>query len=131
MFTGPFVVCLQDPGVFGDVVHALALKGGVIHVQRFGCLAHALVVLVGPVDILAFNLFQHLSQIHFLLRLDTARSDEALSCRAAELGVRLGFLSEYAARPDPDFAHTLVINYGGLQSEDLERTIGLLSQILE
>jgi GntR family transcriptional regulator/MocR family aminotransferase len=69
--------------------------------------------------------------LHFLLRLDTARSDEELSRRAAELGVRLGFLSEYAARPDPDFAHTLVINYGGLQSEDLDRTIGLLSQILE
>lgn len=77
------------------------------------------------------RIFEQGAGLHFLLRLDTARSDEALSRRAAELGVRLGFLSEYATRPDPDFAHTLVINYGGLESEDLTRAIALLEQILE
>ena len=37
--------------------------------------------------------------LHFLLRLDTDRSDEDLRRQAEALGVRLGFLSEYAAVP--------------------------------
>ena len=37
--------------------------------------------------------------LHFLLQLDTRESDGALRDRAAALGVRLGFLSEYAALP--------------------------------
>ena len=47
--------------------------------------------------------------LHFLLRLDTRESDGALRDRAAALGVRLGFLSEYAAIPSPAYAHTLVV----------------------
>ena len=67
--------------------------------------------------------------LHFLLRLDTRRSDEALKKRAQELGVRLGFLSEYAAVPDPSYAHTLVINYAGLSPQRLDQAVDLLGQI--
>lgn len=67
--------------------------------------------------------------LHFLLRLDTARSDEALNARAEELGVRLGFLSEYTARRTEEFAHTLVVNYAGLTTEALPGAMDLLSEV--
>ena len=67
--------------------------------------------------------------LHFLLRLETERSDEALRRRAEELGVRLSFLSEYTARETADFAHTLVVNYAGLDPQRLEEAMALLSEV--
>ena len=68
--------------------------------------------------------------LHFLLRLDTSEPDTVLRDRAAALGVRLGFLSEYAALPSPAYAHTLVVNYASLNPEALGSAMDLLSQIL-
>lgn len=67
--------------------------------------------------------------LHFLLRLDTARSDAALALCAAERGVRLGFLSEYTRRKDAVFDHTLVLNYAGLEQERLGQAMALLTEI--
>ncbi len=67
--------------------------------------------------------------LHFLLRLKTPLSDEDLRRRAEEHGVRLGFLSEYAAVPDPAHAHTLVVNYAGLDAEKLPEAMALLSEV--
>ncbi len=67
--------------------------------------------------------------LHFLLRLKTEEDDEALRRRAEGLGVRLGFLSEYAAVPSPAYAHTLVVNYAGLDVERLEEITALLSEV--
>ena len=68
--------------------------------------------------------------LHFLLRLNTRRSDAELGQLAARSGVRLSFLSEYAAVPKPEFAHTLVINYAGLSPQRLPEAIRLLSEVL-
>lgn len=67
--------------------------------------------------------------LHFLLRLKTEEDDEALRRRAEGLGVRLGFLSEYAAVPNPAFAHTLVVNYAGLDAARLDEAEALLSEV--
>ena len=67
--------------------------------------------------------------LHFLLRLDTNRSDDVLRKRAADLGVRLSFLSEYAATPNNTFTHTMVVNYAGLNADRLAEAISLLSEI--
>ena len=58
-----------------------------------------------------------------------AESDGALRDRAAALGVRLGFLSEYAAIPSPAYAHTLVVNYAGLSPAALPEAMDLLAEI--
>ena len=67
--------------------------------------------------------------LHFLLRLNTRRTDEALRNRAAALGVRLSFLSEYAAIPSPAYAHTLVVNYAGLVPSSLPEAMALLAEV--
>ena len=76
------------------------------------------------------HLFRGGAGLHFLLRLDTNRSDEELRRLTVEAGIRLSFLSEYAAVPDPRFAHTLVINYAGLSQSDLEEALQLLTDVL-
>ena len=70
------------------------------------------------------------SGLHFLLRLNTQRSDGELGRLAARSGIRLSFLSEYAAMADPAFAHTLVINYAGLSPQRLPEAVRLLSEVL-
>lgn len=67
--------------------------------------------------------------LHFLLRLDTARSDRELRRRGEALGVRLGFLSECAALPRPDYDHTLVVNYAGLEADGLPQAMELLAEV--
>lgn len=67
--------------------------------------------------------------LHFLLRLNTGEDDEALRLRAEGLGVRLGFLSEYAALPSPAYDHTLVVNYAGLDVTRLDEAEALLSEV--
>jgi len=67
--------------------------------------------------------------LHFLLRLNTEESDEALRRRASALGVRLGFLTEYAAVPQPEQAHTLVVNYASLTPERLNEAMDLLAEL--
>ena len=67
--------------------------------------------------------------LHFLLRLDTAEPDAVLRDRAAALGVRLGFLSEYAAIPSPAYDHTLVVNYAGLDPVSLPDAMAALAEV--
>ena len=66
--------------------------------------------------------------LHFLMRLETALPDAVLRQRAAALGVRLSFLSEYAEAA-PVAPHTLVINYGGLDAARLPEAMDLLAQV--
>ena len=68
--------------------------------------------------------------LHFLLRLNTRRSDRDLGRLTAQAGIRLGFLSEYAAVPAPRFAHTLVVNYAGLSPKRLPEAVRLLETVL-
>lgn len=67
--------------------------------------------------------------LHFLLRLDTEQPDGDILRRAERLGVRLGFLSEYEAVPSPGYAHTLVVNYAGLEPARLNETMALLAEV--
>lgn len=67
--------------------------------------------------------------LHFLLRVDTEESDDSLRHRAEQLGIQLGFLSAYTAVPNPAYAHTLVINYAGLDSDHLPEAISLLTEL--
>ena len=69
--------------------------------------------------------------LHFLLRLDTNRSDEELRRLTAEAGIRLSFLSEYAAVPDPRFAHTLVDVYKRQVRGSLPMTLEPIPEVSE
>lgn len=68
--------------------------------------------------------------LHFLMRVDTGLPDEELRARAEARGVRLAFLSDYAARPGGAPEHVLVINYAGLGGEKLGEAVEALEGII-
>ncbi len=72
--------------------------------------------------------------LHFLLKLDTALSDESLTALCLRHGLRLRSLgSYYHDTPPGEDTHTLVINYSALteeQSEHLEQIFATLSEEL-
>jgi len=68
--------------------------------------------------------------LHFLLRLHSRQEDDTIRQKAEALGVRLGFLSEYSAANRPEYAHTLVVNYAGLDASRLNEATTLLAQVL-
>ena len=66
--------------------------------------------------------------LHFLLHLETDRSDRELKERAEERDVRLSFLSEYFAASHPA-EHILVVNYAGLDPRRLPEAMELLAEV--
>ncbi len=68
--------------------------------------------------------------LHFLMRLDTEKSDSSLRKEAAVLGIRLAFLSEYKHKPNKADEHVLVINYSGIDTQKLPEAIRRLEKIL-
>ncbi len=75
------------------------------------------------------SIFEQGAGLHFLLRLETDQSDEALRRRAEDLGVRLGFLSEYAKIPRPEYGHIVVVDYAGLREDRLPEAVALLAEV--
>ena len=59
--------------------------------------------------------------LHFLLRVQTAESDEELVARCRDIGVQVRALSSYYSVAVPDWAkRCLVINYSGLTDQQIE-----------
>ena len=62
--------------------------------------------------------------LHFLLKVDTALSDEELTAYCARAGIRIRTLSSYYQGSVPaDDRRCLVVNYAALREEDLERSL--------
>ena len=68
--------------------------------------------------------------LHFLMRLDTSVPDGELRGRAAEIGLRLSFLSDYAFDRATARQHVLVVNYAGLSGERLGEAVEMLAEVL-
>ena len=69
--------------------------------------------------------------LHFLLKVDTALSDQALTELCAGAGIQIRTLSSYyqGAVPEGEL-HYLVINYSGLREETLEQALEHISEHL-
>ena len=67
--------------------------------------------------------------LHFLVKVDTSLSDEALQRHCEGLGLKIRMLSSYYHGPAPrENLHRVVVNYSGLKDEDLERLREILSE---
>ena len=70
--------------------------------------------------------------LHFLLRVDTALTDEALTARLAAVGIRAAALGQYyAPGTAPGETHRLVVNYSSLRPEDMETVAAALRALQE
>lgn len=68
--------------------------------------------------------------LHFLLKLDTSLSDEVLIEKAKQAGLHIACLSKYYDKPEKKAAHTLVMNYSGLEPEKIPEAVKRLSECL-
>jgi GntR family transcriptional regulator/MocR family aminotransferase len=68
--------------------------------------------------------------LHFLLRVETELSDEALEARCMDAGIRVLSLGRYYHGPVPESdRHCLVINYSGLRSEQIALLENMLREL--
>lgn len=64
---------------------------------------------------------------HFLLHLHTTLSDTELKWLARQNGVRLDCLSEYYAEDKAQRAHTIIVNYSGLEETAFQKALEVLT----
>ena len=67
--------------------------------------------------------------LHFLLRVDTEMTDNTLTERLREAGIRVHALSSYYHDKKQDL-HCLVVNYSGLKEEALEQAMEEIKNIM-
>lgn len=67
---------------------------------------------------------------HFLLKVQTALSDEELIARLKDKKILASCLSEYCEHQNPDYASTLIINYSGITSKQISYLVEELDKIL-
>lgn len=68
--------------------------------------------------------------LHFLLKLDTRLSDEALIEKAKQAGLHIACLSKYYYKPEKKMEHILVMNYSGLDPEKIPEAVKRLSECI-
>ena len=79
----------------------------------------------------AFTLTEQDAGLHFLLKVDTPLTDDALRQRFLEAGIRVKCLSDYYHGAVPDWARrTLVVNYSGLTARATEELRSALEGIV-
>ena len=64
--------------------------------------------------------------LHFLLELDTQRSDEEILQAAQDQDLRISFVSQYYVAAQNRRPHVLVMNYSGLEEEKVEEAVSRL-----
>lgn len=67
--------------------------------------------------------------LHFLLRVDTDLSDEALGKRLRDAGISIRCLTEFYHDRQEEDLHCLVLSYAGLGEESVDRALGVLAGI--
>ena len=70
------------------------------------------------------------SGLHFLMEIDTQRSDEELTKTAKERGVNLSCLSQYCHNSETAPQHTLIISYSGLPKEGIDSAVEKLFECI-
>ena len=79
-----------------------------------------------------FTILEQDAGLHFLLRIDTDWTDEALTGFCARAGIRVRCLGDYYEGTVPRWARgCLVINYSGLDAEELRNALARLEQMAE
>ena len=67
--------------------------------------------------------------LHFLLKVDTPRSDREMKALLASAGIRVHTLSEYYHDSGED-RHCLVVNYSGIRIEAVTEALERLKKIM-
>ena len=67
--------------------------------------------------------------LHFIVKVNAGLSDRALAERCGRAGIRIRALSDYYHSAETADTRCLVVNYGGLKNEDIDRLASLLDSL--
>lgn len=70
------------------------------------------------------------SGLHFLMQLNTSISDDTIIHRAEQEGLRISCLSQYYHNNTYSAAHTVIINYSGIEPNKVQEAIDRLSKCI-
>ena len=68
--------------------------------------------------------------LHFLLKVDTLRSDAELTRILERKGIRIQALRHYYHGEEPEDSHCFVVNYAGIREENIPLAIAALSDVM-
>ncbi len=69
--------------------------------------------------------------LHFLLKIDTGISDEALIAKAAAQGIHISCLNQYFTSRQENDSHTIIINYSGIHTDDITEAVDRLFKAIK
>ena len=68
---------------------------------------------------------------HLLMCVNTSMSDDEIRERSKAAGVQMSLLSDYCQFPKVSNLHTMIINYAGIEKEEIGQAIDMICQILK
>lgn len=72
---------------------------------------------------------KNLAGTHMLVRVQTSLDDDEIRKRAAQMRIHLRLLTDYCRFPSVRDLKTLVVNYAGMEDEDVARAVRILEQL--
>jgi len=69
--------------------------------------------------------------LHFLMRIETTKSDADIVAAAADSGIRISCLSKYFYNADTKMNSTVIINYSGIGIGRIEEAVARLARVFE
>lgn len=76
------------------------------------------------------TIVENMSGFHFLVKINTEKSDEQFIKELKEKNINARFLSQYYHKENKDCQHFMIVNYSGIQKEKLEKAIEILGEII-
>ena len=67
------------------------------------------------------SIVENMSGFHFLVKINTEKSDEQFIKELKEKNINARFLSQYYHKENKDCHHFMIVNYSGIQKEKLEK----------
>jgi len=71
------------------------------------------------------------SGLHFLVKIRSNMSDEALVRRASACGLKIACLSDYEHTPNLSNRHVIIVNYSGMSSDNIPEAVKLLGEVID
>ena len=76
------------------------------------------------------TIVENMSGFHFLVKINTEKSDEQFIKELKEKNINARFLSQYYHKENKDCQNFMIVNYSGIQKEKLEKAIEILGEII-
>lgn len=76
------------------------------------------------------TILEEYAGLHFLIKLETDKSDDEIVKMASDAGIKISCLSEYFYNQDMKRSGTIIINYSGISSERIKESVEILSDVL-